>query len=206
MIRTGVKYRFCAFQDISVVQSLKSRISGSSKLKEYDLYRNYYNKTIDEAKDQPGITIIKTPEAAKHAVSVLYKYRGKPHAWDTETIDLDVKHESPVNAGRMICASAFLGPEVNFGNGPRLFIDNFAQNSDLIMYFKEYFEDQNIYKVWHNYGFDRHIFNNNGINVKGFFADTMHLARLSDPSRLGNEYSLSSLTKIYENELKDIKM
>lgn len=60
--------------------------------------------------------------------------------------------------------------------------------------------------MWHNYGFDRHIFNNNGINVKGFFADTMHLARLSDPSRLGNEYSLSSLTKIYENELKDIKM
>jgi DNA polymerase-1 len=40
------------------------------------------------------------------------------HAWDTETTDLNVKIESAIGKGRMVCASAFCGPEVNFGNGP----------------------------------------------------------------------------------------
>lgn len=51
------------------------------------------------------------------------------------------------------------------------------------MFFKEYFEDEKILKIWHNYGFDRHIIGNHGINVKGFFGDTMHMARLLDPSK-----------------------
>ena len=87
-----------------------------------------------------------------------------------------------------MCASAFCGPEVDFGDGPRLFIDNFAQNSDLIMMFKDYLEDNRFLKVWHNYSFDRHIFYNHSIDVQGmtlmidirlgFGGDTMHLARL----------------------------
>ena len=40
------------------------------------------------------------------------------HAWDTETIDLDIKTESPVGKGKIICASAFCGIDVDFGNGP----------------------------------------------------------------------------------------
>ena len=42
------------------------------------------------------------------------------HAWDTETIDLNAKTESPVNNGKIICASAFCGIDVNFGNGPSI--------------------------------------------------------------------------------------
>lgn len=48
------------------------------------------------------------------------------HAWDTETIDIDAKGESPVGNGKVICASVFAGPEIDFGNGPRLLIDNYA--------------------------------------------------------------------------------
>lgn len=105
------------------------------------------------------------------------------HAWDTETTDIGVKTESKIGNGKIVCASVFCGPEVNFGNGPRLMIDNFAQNSDLIMIFKEYLEDQRYLKAWHNYGFDRQIFHNHGINVQGFGGDTLHLARLLDPSK-----------------------
>lgn len=107
-------------------------------------------------------------------------------AWDTETIDLDVKNEQVIGNGRIICASAFGGPDIDFGNGPSnnkykilgLIIDNFAQNSDLILGLKDYFEDSNFKKIWHNYGFDRHIFYNHGIDVQGFAGDTMHMARL----------------------------
>jgi hypothetical protein len=66
-----------------------------------------------------GITIIRTKEMARKAVALLYENKQKVHAWDTETINIEVKEESPVGKGTIICASAFCGPEVDFGNGPR---------------------------------------------------------------------------------------
>lgn len=59
-------------------------------------------------------------------------------AWDTETIDLDIKNETPVGKGKIICASFFAGPELNFGKGPKVFIDNFGKNAGLLNYFKDY--------------------------------------------------------------------
>lgn len=73
------------------------------------------------------------------------------------------------------------------------------------MIFKEYLEDNKYKKIWHNYGFDRHILNNHGINVSGFGGDTMHMARLADPSRGPKEYSLSSVTKHYEEDILNYK-
>lgn len=88
---------------------------------------------------------------------------------------------------------------MDFGNGPRLFIDNYADASDLILEFKEYFEDPEYLKCWHNYSFDRHILGNHGINCRGFGGDTMHMARLADPSRM--RYSLKSLTQEMEPQI-----
>lgn len=57
--------------------------------------------------------------------------------------------------------------------------------------------------MWHNYGFDRHVFHNHGINVRGFGGDTMHMARLFDASKMFGEYALASLTKDYQKGIKD---
>ena len=92
-----------------------------------------------------------------------------------------------------------------FENGPRLFIDNYADADGVIMEFKEYLEDPQYLKCWHNYGFDRHIFYNHGIDVKGFGGDTMHLARLYDPSKMPNQYALSALTEIFSNEISQVR-
>ena len=86
-----------------------------------------------------------------------------------------------------------------------MFIDNFGRSSDLILRFKEYLEDPFYKKIWHNYGFDRHIFYNHGINVQGFGGDTMHMARLADASRGPKEYSLSSLSNSYSPDIIDVK-
>ena len=67
-------------------------------------------------------------------------------------------------------------------------------NKELFAIFKEFFEDEGIKKVWHNYSFDRHVLHNHGIDCRGFAADTMHMARLWDSSRQGKGYSLESLT------------
>jgi DNA polymerase I len=51
------------------------------------------------------------------------------------------------------------------------------------MYFKEYFENDSYKKVWNNFGFNRHIINNCGIDVKGFAGDTTLMARLENSSK-----------------------
>lgn len=73
------------------------------------------------------------------------------------------------------------------------------------MEFKEYLEDPRYLKVFHNYGYDRHIFFNHGIEVKGFGGDTMHMARLVDPSRPPNQYGLSALSELMGDDISEIK-
>lgn len=124
------------------------------------------------------------------------------HAWDTETIGIDPKIEPIVGSkGRVICASAFAGPDVNFGSGPRLFIDNFADAEGILDEFKEYLQDEDYLKCWHNYGFDRHILYNHNIDCKGFGGDTMHMARLFDPSRMPGSYSLETQSELMAEEI-----
>lgn len=67
-------------------------------------------------------------------------------------------------------------------------------SKEMFAIFKDFFEDDSIKKVWHNYSFDRHVLRNHGIDCQGFAGDTMHMARLWDSSRQGKGYSLESLT------------
>ena len=92
-----------------------------------------------------------------------------------------------------------------FKNGPRVFIDNYGESKDLILLFKDYMEDQNYKKIWFNYGFDRHIFYNHGIDCQGFEGDAMQMARLIDPSREPNGYSLNKCSIYYEDEIRKFK-
>lgn len=83
-----------------------------------------------------GITIVKNKEEVAFVLKVLESNRDRVHSWDTETIDLDIKKQSPVGNGKVLCASCFIGPDVDFGNGPKLFIDNFGERHDFILEFK----------------------------------------------------------------------
>jgi hypothetical protein len=66
---------------------------------------------------------------------------------------------------------------------------------DTLLAFKGVLEDPGVRKVWHNYGFDRHVLMNHGIDARGFFGDTMHLARLLDTSlKKSGGYSLHALS------------
>jgi DNA polymerase I len=46
------------------------------------------------------------------------------HACDTEVADINLEKEGPVGHGVVTCASVYSGPDVDFGNGPKLWIDN----------------------------------------------------------------------------------
>ncbi|KXZ47740.1 hypothetical protein GPECTOR_33g622 [Gonium pectorale] len=69
------------------------------------------------------------------------------------------------------------------------------EHHPIIEEFRRFFENEDAKKVWHNYGFDRHVLENMGIRAAGFGGDTLHMARLADASRSGKRtYGLDNLT------------
>ena len=149
----------------------------------------------------PMVTMVRTKEEAKIVMEKLMN--ADPaiiHACDTEVMDINLKEVGPVGNGYVTCASIYSGPDFDYGlgDGPgsTLWIDNLDDACGILQEFKDWFEDPTKLKVWHNYGFDRHVMWNEGIDCQGFGGDTMHMARLQDTSRLksGGSYSLEALT------------
>ncbi|XP_043691379.1 DNA polymerase I A, chloroplastic/mitochondrial-like isoform X2 [Telopea speciosissima] len=126
------------------------------------------------------------------------QYKGLVYACDTEVAKIDVKQETPVDHGEVICFSIYSGPTFDLGNGKScIWVDVLdGGGRDILREFAPFFEDPSIKKVWHNYSFDSHVIENYGLKLSGFYADTMHMARLWDSSRrmLGG-YSLEALTR-----------
>jgi len=50
------------------------------------------------------VTIVRDKKSAEKALSVLRSIPERVHAWDTETIDIDVKMVSPVGNGKILSA------------------------------------------------------------------------------------------------------
>jgi hypothetical protein len=154
------------------------------------------SENIWKTKDK--ILPILTSSDAQAALKVLYQHPDLYWACDTEVANIDVKTQGPIGNGNVICVSIYGGPTVDFGAGPGsvLWIENMNQSANLLQEFKPWFEDSRFKKVWHNYGFDRHVLYNEGINCLGFggerplsssaqsvaLGDTMHMARLWDTS------------------------
>lgn len=153
-------------------------------------------------KSKTAVTICRTKQDAQKILRILYAHPDAHWACDTEVADIDVKNQSPVGNGKVICASIYGGENIDFGTGSTLWIENYGEADNILLEFKNWFEDSKYLKVWHNYGFDRHVMMNEGINCQGFGGDTMHMARLWDTSRDkatsgGDGYSLASLTETF---------
>jgi hypothetical protein len=95
-----------------------------------------------------GVTIVRTAEQANSAVAALASLRGSDTvvAVDTEVMSIDVTEQSPVGNGRVTCVSVFVGG-VDFGAGPRLWIDNLGDAEGTLQLFKPFLEAQDVKKV-----------------------------------------------------------
>ncbi|XP_031403641.1 DNA polymerase I B, chloroplastic/mitochondrial-like [Punica granatum] len=144
------------------------------------------------------VIVVDNISMAREIVQKLtHQYRHLIHACDTEVAKIDVKQETPVDHGEVICFSIYSGPEADYGNGKScVWVDVLdGGGNDLLLEFAPFFEDPKIKKVWHNYSFDNHVLENYGIKLSGFHADTMHMARLWNSSRrTEGGYSLEALT------------
>jgi len=150
------------------------------------------------------VTIVDTELKAKKLLDDIRQLpKSTVFGCDTEVADIDVRSQGPVGNGVVTCISIYAGEKISFGNGPNVWVDTFGEEKEgIIRHMKEFFENEDQKKVWHNYGFDRHVLYNIGIDAKGFEADTMHMARLHDSSRDktnkgGGGYSLESLSGDY---------
>ena len=146
-------------------------------------------------------TIVRTVSDARKVMAVLMAADTSIfHACDTEVMEINLSDVGPVGNGYVTCASIYSGPDFDYGlgdgKGTTLWIDNLDDAHGILQEFKPWFESSQFLKVWHNYGFDRHVMWNEGIDCQGFGGDTMHMARLQDTSRLksGQGYSLEALT------------
>ncbi|CAE7230579.1 POLIA [Symbiodinium necroappetens] len=142
------------------------------------------SSSLPHAEKVDGVTYVSDAASADRALSVLKRCSDKVVAWDTETTGVDLRLGlSHSDRGRVVCATAYCGDDVDFGNGPRLLIDNAGQSQGLLPMFKGYFEDPQYKKVFHNYAFDRHMLKREGCPVQGLEADTLVLARIQDTGR-----------------------
>jgi DNA polymerase-1 len=149
----------------------------------------------------PKATIVRNKSDARKVMKVLMSADPSIfHACDTEVMAIDLNEVGPVGNGYVTCVSIYSGPDFDYGlgdgKGKTLWIDNLDDAHAILQEFKDWFEDSRFLKIWHNYGFDRHVIWNEGIDCQGFGGDTMHMARLQDTSRLksGQGYSLEALT------------
>lgn len=133
----------------------------------------------------PGVTIVSDDATAERALQVLQRLGDRVHGWDTETTEVNLgrRGQTPCHTGQVVCATAYCGDDVDFGDGPMLLIDNMGPAAGLIeRKFRSYFEDASYKKVFHNYAFDKLMLKREGIAVEGLAADTLILARLHDTS------------------------
>ncbi|EGZ27465.1 hypothetical protein PHYSODRAFT_284102 [Phytophthora sojae] len=146
--------------------------------------------------DERPVNLIQDEEGARRVLAKIRELGpGHFHACDTEVAQIDVKAVGPVGNGVVTCLSLYSGPDVDYGNGPYVWVDNLDSAEGTLQLFKDFLESREYLKVWHNYSFDRHVLYNHGINVQGLGGDTMHMARLWNTARFQHGgYSLEALT------------
>lgn len=94
---------------------------------------------------------------------------------DTETTGCDPTKEGPVGRAKIWCMTlCYQTPEglrAAFVSAP------------FVEYYRDWLESDHS-KVGHNiYGYDRHVFSNCGITLRGICGDTLGMSRLLDPSK-----------------------
>jgi len=150
------------------------------------------------------VVVVETVAQAERVLSRLWEMDPDTtvHAVDTEVADIDLKTQGPVGHGFVTCFTVYSGPEAVYDETPgqTLFVETL--DDDVLEVFRPWLSDDRVKKVWHNYGFDRHVLETRGLTkVGGFFGDTMHMARLEDAARQktrgGDGYSLEALSADY---------
>ena len=104
-------------------------------------------ETYDHEEGETQVHLVTTVLQAQAVVEVLIRLPADTfHAVDTEVAELDID-KSPLGQGRVICVSAYSGPEVDYGSGPgkALWVD--TTDLAVLEVLKPWLEDEAVLKV-----------------------------------------------------------
>jgi DNA polymerase I len=155
--------------------------------------------------------LIKSVDGAKNLAEILAK--SKEFVFDTETDSLDTLNVNM--AGASFCikkGEAYFVPTNPFIENTDLFANDLSDRisiNDFIKIFRPVFEDNSIRKICQNGKYDIGVLKSFGIDLKGFYFDTMLASYLIDPDQ---KHGMDALAEKYLNyepihltELFDVK-
>ncbi|CAN1768171.1 hypothetical protein LINPERHAP1_LOCUS10548 [Linum perenne] len=97
-----------------------------------------------------NVLVVDNVSTAKAVVSKLtHQYKHLVHACDTEVSNIDLKVQTPIDHGELICFSIYSGPEADYGNGKScIWVDVLdGAGQAILAEFKNFFENESIKKV-----------------------------------------------------------
>lgn len=135
------------------------------------------------------ITVIDNKEAAEHYAKRLLTLGPDTYiGLDCETEGVDLDKATPIHRGYIVCWSIY---HESVGN---LFVPNFTES--YLEDFRPWLENPVSNKCGHNiYSFDKHMFHNHGIVLKGIRTDTLRTSKLWNNTQEG--HGLKYLLKAY---------
>lgn len=126
-----------------------------------------------------GVTVVDTVHSAVNAIKVLVELpRSKWVAWSPQLAKSNHRKADPVTWKTL---SAFAGEDVDFGNGPHLFIPictGRAVDEQVCGLMKNYFQDMHCSKLWYDYALGARIVDDYGIELNGLVADLRHMLQI----------------------------
>ena len=149
---------------------------------------------------EQGVFYVDCKARAEEAVRMLMsdERRGAWHALAVEAVGVNARR-GPVGNGRCVSVGIYCGPGFDFGEGmPKVHVDCTA--AGVLRAMEPYFTSRLVRKVWHHYGVQRHLLINTGVRVRTLGADTLHMAKLWDPTRGDQGYDLHELCDLVLDE------
>lgn len=153
--------------------------------------------SVQHATAYKAVTVVDTLSDAGYALRQLLQLRSeKPVAWNVQS---ETYIQRDGNKSPFFTMSAYAGKEVNFGNGPHLFIrgQSDKERDRIWNLLRPYFSDPDSPKVWLDYAAVRNGICQSGIEMQGFTGDLVTAVNLLDKEM---EFSnLRSLAKVFMN-------
>lgn len=132
-----------------------------------------------------GVFVMDTPFLRELLLNYLLTYRPLT-AIDTETVGVNPREETAVGKGRIVCWS------LAFQSGDDVYRFFLWWDNSL----NEWLEDETCPKIGYNfYTFDKFVFRNMGVEVRGVVSDTLAKARLWKSNKMFN-VGLKSMMKL----------
>lgn len=156
----------------------------------------YRIRRADERERLEGYRVLASADDLAWLERFLREAKG-PIVVDTETWKCDVGEEHPMGKARATCVT------LAHADHPNLYLDNWGEHEGNLRVLKEWLLREDVERVLHNGIYDRHVFANHGLEMRGGWDDTLVMDYLIDTSAVGQHRLETCLKRWFGEEHED---